>query len=147
MANEHAFLIVIIGIFVGAAILTITPWYLRLRAIQQKAEEEGVEPVLPKFGMFYIVTGGLSVVISGALNLNLAAGLIKDNPTADLGNLFIIAMFASMGVNAILNLGAKTGGKDLIVVQKGEEGQRPKAISKSDPPLFGKGVEKPKTGT
>lgn len=140
MAGEQAFIAVIIGIFVGATILTVTPWYLRLRAIQQKAEEEGVEPVLPKFGMFYLVTGGLSVLISGALTLNLAATIVKENPNADFGTLFVTAMFAAIGANALLNLAGKTGGKDLIVVDK--KGDENKAVVRDDPPLSGAGLDK-----
>ena len=114
----EAYAIVIIGIFVGAAIMTVTPFYLKLRAIQQKAEEAGVDPVLPKFGAFYAVTGGLSVVISGVMNLGLAQQLIDGNPSATPIALFITSLLSSAGTNAILNLTTKTGGSDIVLTEK-----------------------------
>ena len=36
--------IVILGIFVGAAIMTVTPWYFKLRAIQQKQRKKVLTP-------------------------------------------------------------------------------------------------------
>ena len=113
-----AIVIVILGIFVGAAIQTITPWYLKLKAIQQKAEEEGVDPVLPKFGMFYLITGGLSVIIAGVMNLGLAQQIIDTTPNATPVALFITSLLSAAGSNAILNLIPKTGGSDVVLVEK-----------------------------
>lgn len=131
---EEAYAIVIIGIFVGAAIMTITPWYLKLRAIQQKAEEEGVDPVLPKFGMFYVVTGGLSIVIAGVMNLGIAQQILDGNPSATPVALFITSMLSSIGTNALLNLTAKTGGSDIVLTEK-KKGQSTKASD--EPPILG----------
>lgn len=130
----EAYAIVVLGIFVGAAIMTVTPWYLKLRAIQQKAEEQGVDPVLPKFGMFYVITGSLSVIISGVMNLGLAQQLIDGNPTATPVALFITSMLSSAGTNAILNLTTKTGGSDIVLTEK-KKGQGPKASD--EPPILG----------
>lgn len=110
--------IVVLGIFVGAVIMTLTPWYLKLRAIQQKADEEGVEPQLPKFNMFYVVTGGLSVIIAGVLNLGLVQQIIEANPDATTTTLFIVSLLASAGTNALLNLGVKTGGSNVALIEK-----------------------------
>ncbi len=132
--GQEAYVIVILGIFVGAAIMTITPWYLKLRAIQQKAEEAGVDPVLPKFGMFYAVTGGLSIIIAGVMNLGLAAQLIDGNPNATPVALFITSLLAAAGSNAILNLTTKTGGSDIVLTEK-KKGQSKSASD--EPPILG----------
>ena len=134
-----AIVIVILGIFVGAAITTITPWYLKLRAIQQKAEEEGVDPVLPKFGMFYLVTGALSVIIAGVMNLGLAQQIIDTSPEATPVALFITALLSAAGSNAILNLIPKTGGSDIVLVKnkKGDD----TVTSPSEPPIGGSGLQ------
>jgi hypothetical protein len=129
----EAYAIVIIGIFVGAAIMTVTPWYLKLRAIQQKAEEAGVDPVLPKFGMFYVVTGGLSVVIAGVMNLGLAQQIMEGNPAATPVALFITSMLSSIGTNALLNLTTKTGGSDIVLTEK-KKGQKDSASD--EPPIL-----------
>ena len=129
-----AVVVVILGIFVGATIMTVTPWYLKLRAIQQKAEEEGVDPVLPKFGMFYVVTGGLSILIAGVMNLGLAQQVVDANPNATPVALFITSLLAAAGSNAILNLTTKTGGSDIVLVQK-KKGQSPSASD--EPPILG----------
>lgn len=113
---------VVIGIFVGAIMMTLTPWYLKLRAIQQKADEAGVEPVLPSFNTFYIVTGVLSVIIAGVLNLGLVQQILDANPTANTTTLFIVSLLASAGTNALLNLGVKTGAGTVVLVEKKEEG-------------------------
>jgi len=130
----EAYAIVILGIFVGAAIMTVTPWYLKLRAIQQKAEEQGVDPVLPKFGMFYVVTGSLSVIISGVMNLGLAQQIMDTNPSATPVALFITSLLAAAGTNAILNLTTKTGGSDIVLTEK-KKGQSSKASD--EPPILG----------
>jgi hypothetical protein len=130
-----AIVVVILGIFVGAAIMTVTPWYLKLRAIQQKAEEQGVDPVLPKFGMFYAVTGGLSVVIAGVMNLGLAQQVIDASPNATPVALFITALLSAAGSNAILNLTTKTGGSDIVFSQKKN---KDKVVTAPDePPILG----------
>ena len=131
----ESIVVVILGIFAGAAILTVTPWYLKLRAIQQKAEEEGVEPVLPKFGMFYVITGGLSIIIAGVINLGMAEDLASQNPDASVIGLFITSLLASAGSNAILNLIAKTGGSDIVLVNQ-KKGQKDNASD--EPPLLPK---------
>lgn len=110
--------IVVIGIFLGALILTIGPWYLKLRAIQQKAEEEGVEPTLPKFNIFYVVTAGISIVIAGVTNLTLVDSILQNNPDAQQYQLFITSLLSSAGSNAILNLISKTGSSDVVLVTK-----------------------------
>lgn len=110
--------IVIIGIFIGAVIITISPWYLKLRAIQQKAEEEGSEPQLPKFNVFYIITAILSIIIAGITNLTLVQDILVNNPNAEQYQLFITSLLSSAGSNAILNLIGKTGGSDIVLVEK-----------------------------
>ena len=129
----ESIVVVILGIFAGAAILTVTPWYLKLRAIQQKAEEAGVEPVLPNFGMFYVITGGLSIIIAGVINLGMAEDLANNNPNASVIGLFITSLLASAGSNAILNLIAKTGGSDIVLVDK-KKGQSKTASD--EPPIL-----------
>lgn len=135
----EAIVVVILGIFAGAAITTIMPFYLKLKAIQQRADEEGVEPVLPKFGMFYVISGVLSIIISGVMNLGLAQelaeGVNNTNPTI----LFITSLLAAAGSNAILNLIPNTGGSDVIMVSKkpsSSKGSTNVPVG-DEPPLFG----------
>jgi hypothetical protein len=132
-----AIVVVILGIFVGAAIMTVTPWYLKLRAIQQKAEEAGVDPVLPKFGMFYVVTGSLSVIIAGVMNLGLAQQVIDASPSATPVALFITALLSAAGSNAILNLTTKTGGSDIVLTEK-KKGHS--STASDEPPILGAGT-------
>ena len=129
----EAIVVVILGIFAGAAITTIMPFYLKLKAIQEKADAAGVEPVLPKFGMFYVISAGLSIVISGVMNLGLAQELAEQNTSANFTQLFITSLLAAAGSNAILNLIPKTGGSDVVMVTK-----KPGSKNTGDePPLLG----------
>lgn len=132
----EAIVVVILGIFAGAAITTIMPFYLKLKAIQEKADAAGVEPVLPKFGMFYLISGALSIIISGVMNLGLAQELsenpVNTNPTL----LFITSLLAAAGSNAILNLIPKTGGSDVVMVTK-KPHSRSSTATGDEPPLLG----------
>jgi uncharacterized membrane protein YiaA len=133
----EAIVVVILGIFAGAAITTIMPFYLKLKAIQEKADEQGVEPVLPKFGAFYIVSAGISIVIAGVMNLGLAQELAESNPTANFTQLFITSLLASAGSNAILNLIPKTGHSDATIKKETTKSGKKTVTSDDEPPLLG----------
>lgn len=118
MAMLEPYIAVILGIIVGTTILTLAPWQLKLRAIEKKAEEDGVEPILPKFNPFYLVSGGISIIISGALNLSLVQPLLEANSGSETGILFIISMLSAMGANAAINLTTKTGSPEHVIFKE-----------------------------
>jgi hypothetical protein len=132
--------VVILGIFAGAAITTIMPFYLKLKAIQEHADAAGVEPVLPKFGAFYIVSAGISIVIAGVMNLGLAQELAESNSNANFTQLFITSLLASAGSNAILNLIPKTGNSNTIKTTTSKSGKK-SVTGDDEPPLLGKTSE------
>lgn len=132
----EAIVVVILGIFAGAAITTIMPFYLKLKAIQEKADAAGVEPILPKFGMFYVISGALAIIISGVMNLGLAQEISENNTNANFTQLFITSLLAAAGSNAILNLIPKTGGSDVVMVTK-KTGSKSATATGDEPPLLG----------
>lgn len=127
-AGMELLIVALVGVATGVLVKTLTPWYLKLKKIQEEAEQAGVEPNMPKFSSFYVMTGILGFIMAFAPNIGIAFTVISmDIPAGQEGVIaaviFTQALFGGLGANALLNDNLKTGNAVTFVtgIKKPEE--------------------------